>query len=369
MCVIIVKEQGITIPEDKIASACTVNSDGWGLVAIPKDKKPLIYFPSSLDEKTKNNPEEVNHYLKMHTDDKVLLHLRFRTRGTVSLENAHPFLSYVDVKDDSKKIFFCHNGTFSTFDKLTDQPDKSDSYAFNELLIKPLLKKIIDSGTTFEKAIYDPLFYRIIDKCNSFSSIITLMDSTGQHINFNGSQGKQHEGWWSSNNYSFDRNHREPKSSTYNYGKVWKNGKLVDEDKKEEVGNSQSAPFREQVITETTATSITPTSTADSAKNKSNDSESKGSSTRPQSSYDDIAEMLLHYGKKKDFKPQVIKAKPSPNFYQLCSCKPDDLLQLSTEDIISLTTNYPNESALLIKNLLYINYMKNSDEGKELYVN
>src|SRR5438045_8963039 len=87
MCVIIVRQPGVTLPFDKLQTACKVNAHGWGLAVVDRGRIELSHQLTAEG----NNPDGVARALEDASDQLALLHLRFVTAGDKSLENCHPF--------------------------------------------------------------------------------------------------------------------------------------------------------------------------------------------------------------------------------------------------------------------------------------
>lgn len=197
MCVIIARKPNVLIPEDKLRSAAIVNPDGFGFSVIDRGQIETV----KLWEPGGNKAADIIKAFEDCKDHQVYMHLRYTTAGKTNVENCHPFQSF---KGDGYEVQFMHNGTLSSFKK--DSSDFSDTYHFNEEIIKPTLKafyELYGNGV-----LMDPTFKRILSEFKSGGSIFTLYDSNGNELILG--TGKQYDGWWASNDYSFNRSHREP---------------------------------------------------------------------------------------------------------------------------------------------------------------
>lgn len=224
MCVIILRQPNVDIDFEKIKSACIVNPDGWGMVVNDRGKQVVSrhYNPKG------NDPEDVARALEEAKNLPVYLHLRYSTAGKKNVDNCHPFLTTMKG-DDGISIAFMHNGTVGKF----STTDMCDSYNFNEKIIRPLLKRIMAFSSP-EEALADPLLPLILKEYAGSTSVFTLVDQNDKTLVINEDRGKQFDGWWASNSYSFDRTHREPVSQTrgswyYNY-KTNKYESIVDDE-------------------------------------------------------------------------------------------------------------------------------------------
>lgn len=218
MCVIIDKQAGVTLPFEKLKSACTVNPAGFGMVIVDRGK---IELRRSFEAKG-NDPEKIQKLLHEFEFNRVVAHLRYRTKGETSAVNVHPFTVLKD-KHHGMDVQFMHNGTMSDFG--TDK--HCDSKHFAESFLRPLLQRF-RGAIDDDKLLLDPILHTILEKYAG-SGIFTLVDNYGNVHTVNKTDGEQYEGWWASNAYSFNRTHRDvlPAKTTYRgYGKgysAWDN--------------------------------------------------------------------------------------------------------------------------------------------------
>lgn len=198
MCVIIVREPGIQIDPEKLRSACQVNPHGYGVSVIDRGKIETIKNFSTEG----NNPDELIKIFEDAKDQKVIAHLRFMTKGVKNLDNCHPFPLY---KEGDFEALFMHNGTIGQF----GDNGRSDSRHFAEEILAPMTRAFygIEGANVFNNKTYK----EVMEKYRPGGSIFTVYDSEGNVLSLG--SGYQHEGWWSSNQYSFDRNHRSDSGS------------------------------------------------------------------------------------------------------------------------------------------------------------
>lgn len=198
MCVIIYRKPQITIPYDKLQSACLVNADGMGLLAFDRGKLELR---KHFDKKG-NDPDVLARFFEDTRDMHVYAHLRFRTRGATDKANVHPF-GILKEKKHGMDLQFMHNGTLSDF----GTADVCDSRDFTKKLLTPLCEKLLKAVEP-EALIHDETFVSILNKYAGKASVFLLADSFGNHQIINYDEGKEFTGWWASNDYSFNRYHR-----------------------------------------------------------------------------------------------------------------------------------------------------------------
>lgn len=216
MCVIIHRLPNILIEPEKIEAACIVNADGFGLAVADRGRIELI---KELNPQG-NDPERVLKLLEETKALPILLHLRYKTVGDVNEANCHPF-TVATHADDGVDLVMCHNGTMQQFN-ITGN-NFSDSYMFNEMILKPMVERSLCSPDVDPDTLLDDEFIQLV--LNEFvpsSSIVSLMDGNGKTLHVHEKQGFEHEGWWSSNNYSFNVQHRAKSVPTFpkntNYG-------------------------------------------------------------------------------------------------------------------------------------------------------
>lgn len=212
MCVIIVRNPGIEIPFSKIDSACTVNSDGFGLSVVDRGRIETVkmYDPKG------NDPEAVYKALEDAKDHRVYLHLRYATKGGKSNDNCHPFDVY---NDDEYHVQFMHNGTLGMFGSEV----QTDSEDFATRILRPLIRRtLLETDNPLDDAFAKAIITQYAGSSNRF----VLFDNNGKDL-IHGSKGESNwhdnDGWWSSNVYSFNRTHRTVGSGkSYYYGGVEK---------------------------------------------------------------------------------------------------------------------------------------------------
>ncbi|HEY6021808.1 MAG TPA: class II glutamine amidotransferase, partial [Candidatus Paceibacterota bacterium] len=200
MCVIIDRKPGVTIPADMLDLACDINAHGWGIAWASKKK---LHFEYSI--KNPNDPKEVADMLQKLKDHRVFLHLRHATVGGIIEDNLHPFHVLVKKKHGID-LAMMHNGTLYDWKPKDDKEVLSDSYKFVEGFIRPLALRFNRWGGN--NILPDQLFQRVVKSEVGGSSCVLLFDSLGNSYVVNPQQGKEYEGWWASNTYSFSPSHQ-----------------------------------------------------------------------------------------------------------------------------------------------------------------
>lgn len=214
MCVILDIEKGVTIPPDMLETACDINKHGYGIAYVHKGR-------IKIDRKIrqKNDFKEVQADLDKLKDRRVHLHLRHATVGAVTLTNAHPFITL--QKDiDGLDMAMMHNGTLWEFSPPHgDTSGKSDTLLFNQQFLTPLARRFVKySG---DKLLEDTFFQQLVKKSSGLMSVLVIFDNLGNVLRVNGDKGKQFDGYWASNDYSFDVKHarssKKPDNSFLHY--------------------------------------------------------------------------------------------------------------------------------------------------------
>lgn len=211
MCIIIQRDPGFVIPRDKFDNCVLNNPDGWGL-SVP-DGKGMLSTIRSVDGET--NGDEV--YSLLHDefkDDKVLLHLRYTTAGETNLRNAHPF-PILEEAVDGVDLRMAHNGTIHKYKHpmTSDLSWESDTRNFVRTFVRPLFKRMV-AGVGPSELLKDEFIIKLLDDQLTAASVLSFIDGFGNTLNVNGegNGGKQEEGWYYSNVYSFNPKHRVPAS-------------------------------------------------------------------------------------------------------------------------------------------------------------
>lgn len=352
MCVIILRTAGTSIPFEKIRSACIVNPDGWGFAIADRGK---LTVRKGLDKVT--NPEEIQKILEDSKDQDLLLHLRYVTAGKRTIDNCHPF-EVLNKKEHGVDIAFCHNGTLWTWKE--PDSDYSDSWHVCTKLLKPLFQRVAAYAGP-ENALKDEFAIELMEQTAGTNSLFGLIDGNGLQLAINHDQGKEYEGWWASNDYSFNTRHREPttttsKTVTYpnyhdddQYWEKWKKDKDQKEATKTIIGSPANACVKDPLPVEQDLSDED-----EKDMQKMEDILEQG---------EQIKKVLTSMeGKNTRLNPALVKAclaKTRPKFIEVC--KIDSLLEMTRfdpDDIEELTIFYPDAAAILIKDLLYELYMK-----------
>lgn len=202
MCLIIQREPNFEIPYEKFAAAIKVNPDGYGLAFPDGNRLVTLRDPSTPD------PEVLYRLINEELiDKKLMLHLRFTTAGETNLRNAHPF-PILEKKVDGIDLRMAHNGTLFSY-KNKAAKWESDTRAFVRMYVRPLFKRMAKAMSP-EELLHDPFIKELLEEKLTTSSVLTFLDGEGNTLicNETGNGGKQEDGWYFSNSYSFNSSHR-----------------------------------------------------------------------------------------------------------------------------------------------------------------
>lgn len=206
MCLIIQRDPKVKLPFEKFKTAVLNNPDGWGM-SYPDEDGKLI----TLRNPEKPNVDKLFRLIDEELFDKQLLvHLRYTTAGETVLRNAHPF-PILERGADGIDLRMAHNGTISKW--VEHRSDESDTRRFVRGFVRPLFKRLI-RGNDLEDLLTDPFVVGILEDQLPKASVLSFIDGVGNTLNVNatGNGGKQEEGVYYSNTYSFNPKHREPTS-------------------------------------------------------------------------------------------------------------------------------------------------------------
>jgi hypothetical protein len=356
MCLIVVREPGIEIPFNHIESACNVNGDGWGLIVHDRNK---------LDVRKEFNPkgndaERIYKFLEDAKDHRIALHLRYSTAGARDADNCHPF-PVLTPDEDGIDVQLMHNGTISGM--VEKNSDRSDTYWFNEKIVRPLLKRSA-ALVGPEGAIADPFVHDILTHYRGWSRFV-LFDSEGKALIIGQAEGKQFDGWWASNDYSFDRTHRSVVASDsdidYDYGTYYgSNYKYYrpNSDPTLRIGQSKGSTIirPEQFQKDTSAKHVPQVSS------KSQDESTAAKETKTEAAeISEVFEMLKHEHPTTDIEIESLQDRET--FCDLaCIDSLEEVCKLEPDDVSQLVENYPRMATLLILDLLYELYLKVNEE-------
>lgn len=128
MCQIVYQKGGKKLTYADLKLAVTNNSDGLGYMFVA-DGRVQVHREVGLDY------DHIEAIIDAFGKMPVAYHLRWATRGKVTVDNVHPFR--ICHKDrDGLDLFVMHNGTFNGM----GSDAMSDTVEFNNMYLKPLLQ-------------------------------------------------------------------------------------------------------------------------------------------------------------------------------------------------------------------------------------
>lgn len=206
MCLILVRDPNVQLDFEHIKHAALNNPHGWGYIIPDRGHLEIRRFFNAKG----TDPEEVYNVLDENIDKRLFLHLRYATAGSRDKNNVHPF-PVLQKRKHGMQAWLMHNGTLNDFS--SHKSRMSDTYHFTEEVVRPLLERSMAlRGKT--KCINDPFVNKIIEKYSGWSKFL-LVDNYGNYQTIGG--GTQKEGYWVSNDYSFQKSYREEKTESKSY--------------------------------------------------------------------------------------------------------------------------------------------------------
>ena len=137
MCLVIHKPRDARVPEALLESAARFNPDGFG----------IMWFDASGIDLRRRSRTRVSELIRLYRERQAfecVLHLRYRTRGSVDLENTQP----MRITND---IYMVHNGTV---DVRLRKDGRSDTWHLVEDYLRPILRRR-------PEVLYDSAFERL----------------------------------------------------------------------------------------------------------------------------------------------------------------------------------------------------------------
>ena len=124
MCLIIHKPPQARVPEELLASAAEFNPHGFGLMTFGADGR------ITLRRRSRTRLPELKRLCREYETAECVIHLRYRTRGTIELENTEPMRI-------TNEICMVHNGTVALE---PHSPNRSDTWHLINDYLRPILR-------------------------------------------------------------------------------------------------------------------------------------------------------------------------------------------------------------------------------------
>lgn len=175
MCIIAVKPKNVIITRDTLRRCFDSNSDGAGFVVTKPGggltmQKGFFTFDAFWDA------------YERHAKETAVIHFRIKTHGNKDAEMCHPFR----ITDD---LYVAHNGIINI--STEDDPTKSDTWHFTELVLKPELARS-------QAALHRPAFQYLLS-CTIGGSKLAFLNSAGKTVIINKDKGEMDGEVWYSN--------------------------------------------------------------------------------------------------------------------------------------------------------------------------
>lgn len=195
MCIIVHKPAGRKLEKTVYENCWSNNSDGAGFL-VAKDGALIM-------EKGFFSLPELLKALEPYETENIVVHFRSGTMGGRTKDNCHPFMI-------SEEVGFVHNGTIHKIDR--KQTQYSDTWHFNELILKPLIQSY---PTSWAHKAVKFLLEEYIGSTNK----LVFMNNEGVVRIYNEEKGtRDHDGCWFSNtDYKFFRGVRGGHTTKTNF--------------------------------------------------------------------------------------------------------------------------------------------------------
>lgn len=185
MCLLIHKPARTHFTYDDLANFYDANRDGVGIIR-PEHNSEL--FIDKLVSPTLG--EFIDFYDDNCAGVDVVLHLRYRTHGHVSMENTHPY-------EVGEGLWLAHNGILpqgNAWDR-----SKSDTWHFIDRILKPLVAEY--GVDVYKHPKFKASMSKIIGAGNRF---VMLADGDKDPVIINRDTGVMYKGAWMSNTYAWN---------------------------------------------------------------------------------------------------------------------------------------------------------------------
>lgn len=132
MCLLSISIKSKITNKKWLENAFHNNSDGAGFAWV-NDKSEIVCEKGFFDFDSFYSA-----YCNIPENKTILLHFRATSRGLTNEDNCHPFFV-------NKNLVYAHNGTIQGF----YETNKSDTYLFNEKILKPLIGRFVNLKKEF----------------------------------------------------------------------------------------------------------------------------------------------------------------------------------------------------------------------------
>jgi hypothetical protein len=180
MCLVIVKPPGVTFSDKDLRDYEAHNPNGFGMMWHEDGKVNIM--------RTLNS-KEIPLLLDMVKESEAVLHWRYTTAGTDSIQNTHPF-------EITPRLAMVHNGVLPLYPK---DPRQSDTFMFaNEIMPEYLNGSEVVDDSDIPR----------LDEWIGPSNRLVFLDDTGKITIVGKEKGLMHNGCWYSNTYAWTQPHK-----------------------------------------------------------------------------------------------------------------------------------------------------------------
>lgn len=182
MCLVIHKPARSEIPDELLVSAAAFNPHGFGIMSFGPARGLAV------QRRSRTRLADVRRLYRNHINHESVLHLRYRTRGSIDLENTQPLRV-------TRDIFLVHNGTLSL---PHTHSAWSDTWHFIRDYLRPILRHRPD-------VLHEPSFQELIKCWAGQNNRFIFMDARHRKtVIINQEAGRQIDALWISNTRWFD---------------------------------------------------------------------------------------------------------------------------------------------------------------------
>lgn len=182
MCLIIHKPAHAAVPEDLLASAVAFNPHGFGVMAFGAAQRVTVR------RRAQGSLATLKRLLEGFSAQECVVHLRYRTRGDIDLDNTQPLRV-------TPRIALVHNGTVAVD---SHAPARSDTWHLVTDYLRPLLRRR-------PELLYEKSFQELVKTWAGPHNRFAFMDAaTRRTVIINREAGMEVGALWLSNSRWFD---------------------------------------------------------------------------------------------------------------------------------------------------------------------
>jgi hypothetical protein len=170
------------VPEELLASAAQFNPHGFGIMTFGADRG------ITLRRRARTRLTELKRLCRDYETEECVIHLRYRTRGSIELENTQPMRITSDIS-------MVHNGTVALE---PHSPERSDTWHLINDYLRPILRNRPET-------LYDRAFESLIKTWAGTHNRFVFMDARRRNtVIINREAGFAWDDLWLSNARWFD---------------------------------------------------------------------------------------------------------------------------------------------------------------------